>query len=162
MATVTLPISDAKDFMIFSSAISNPPIVSTEFPAIYENKYKKGIVIYSAGTIETDAHPDNAKLFTSLIKYLLGDTKISITAPECVDYTVYEGKSSLKIHLLNSQTLLPPLKIDGITMNIKTDSRRIRSLNDISGGKLEWTQNNDTLTLTTDLEAYKLIVAEFE
>ena len=162
LATVTLPLSDSKDYKLFSSAISNPPMVATEYPAIYENKYEKGTVLYSAGGIENDAHPDNSRLFSSLVKYLLGDARISISAPECVDYTVYEGKNCFKIHLLNSQTLLPPLKIDGITMSIRTNGKKVRSLTDISGGKLEWAQNGDTLELMTDLEAYKLIVAEFE
>jgi len=157
LATVTLPVSDVSDPFVFSSAISNPPVIATDAPAIYENHYGKGVSIYSAGAIEGDAHPDSAALFTSLVKYLLGEPDVLLSAPECVDYTVYKNVGGYSIHLLNSQTILPPIPISRLSISVKVGDATIESVTDVSGGNTEWTLKDGVLTVTTDLDVYKLI-----
>ena len=160
VAKVSLPVSDTKDHLVFSSAISNPPIVSTDYPAIYENSYGKGKVIYSAGVIEEDQFVSNRELFTNLLKYLLKTERVELFAPKCVDHTVYESEKGLKINLLNSQTLYPPIPILDIHLKIRVN-KKIKSVSDISGGSMKWKLEGDLLCIDTDLGVFKLIVVEF-
>lgn len=163
LATVTLPISDVEDIKIFSSAISNPPMIETEYPAIYEHPYCDGQVIYSAGVIERSTEPDNIKLFAALIMRLIGDPTVKISAPGCVDFTVYKNKKdSLRIHFLNSQTIFPPIKIDAISASIKIGDKKVVSVKDVSGGRLEWNVKDGVLNLTTNLDVYKMIIVELK
>ena len=162
LATVTLPVSDAGDRLVFSSAISNPPVVATDHPAIYENHFGKGTAIYAAGSIEGDGHPDSAALFTSLIKYLLGDPAVTLNAPSCVDYTVYRHDSGLTVNLLNSQTVYPPIKIASVTVTVNVSGRRVKSVTAVMGDRPTWTCENGKLSITTELEAFKMIKVEFE
>lgn len=160
LATVTLPVSDVSDPLVFSSAISNPPVVETDAPAIYENRYGKGMCIYSAGAIEGDAHPDSAALFSSLVKYLLGEARVTLSAPECVDYTVYKSREGYRIHLLNSQTILPPIPIQKLSISVKVGDEKVIRVSDVSGGNTDWSLSDGILTVTTDLDVYKMIVVE--
>ncbi len=162
LACVTLPLSDEGDWRTFSSAISNPPMVSTKEPAIVESRYGDGKVIYSAGTPEADSHPDNRALFTGLIRRLCGALRVNIWAPSCVDYTVYAGKACLKIHLLNSQSVYPPLPIAELQIGVDLGGRTVRSVRDVFGGTPEWEVSGGTVYVRTGLEDYKLIVVELE
>lgn len=160
LATVTLPIGDVSDNIVFSSAISDPPINYTDHPALFEHCYGKGKVIYSAGFIENDPMPDSAQLFTDIIKELVGDFRVTVDAPSCVDSTAYEGKDRISLNFLNNQTIVPPIRIDRITAKVKLYGRKIRNVTDVSGGKTEWSVSGDILTVNTDLEFYKLISVE--
>lgn len=162
LATVTLPISDVCDTKIFSSAISNPPIIETEYPGIFEHAYGNGLVIYSAGVIERSAQPDNVKLFTTLISRLICDMTVEVSAPSCVDFTVYKNKSgNLRAHFLNSQSILPPIRIDSIYAKIKIGDKNVAKVRDVLGGDVEWRVDNGVLLLKTDLSFYKMIVIDF-
>ena len=161
LATVTLPVSDVKDHLVFSSDISNPPVIVTDHPAIYENSCGEGKVIYAAGSIEGDAHPDSAALFTSLVKYLLGEPSIVLNAPSCVDYTVYKHDGGLTVNLLNSQTIYPPISIGSLSLTVDVGERTVKSVSAVLGNNPEWVCNGGKLTLTTDLDTFKMIKVEF-
>jgi len=160
LATVTLPISDTKDHLLFSSAISDPPITETSYPALFEHCYGKGRVIYSAGCIERDRFPDSRQLFAALINDLTGERRITVQAPTCVDFTAYESENTIKLHLLNSQTVLPPIPIGSIKISVALGGKTVRSVCDVSGGRLHWSVKDGSLLLDTDLDDYKLIVIE--
>jgi hypothetical protein len=162
LATVTLPIGDVSDNICFSSAISDPPINYTEYPALFEHSYGKGNVIYSAGCIEYDKFPDNAKLFCAILKRLAGEFTTEVTAPTCVDFTAYASESRISVNLLNNQTVYPPIRIDAITVSVDLDNKKVKSVTDVSGGKLDYVVENGHIVLTTDLDFYKLIVIETE
>ena len=162
LATVTLPVGDVSDNIVFSSAISDPPINYTDHPAIFEREYGKGRVIYSAGYIEYDQFPDSADLFVALIDRLTGERRVNVTAPTCVDYTAYEKESRITLHFLNSQTVYPPIPIADITVSVDVGERKIKSVNDITGGRCEYTLDGGKLVIHTDLSMYKFIMIELE
>ena len=162
LATVTLPISDANNIKVFSSAISNPPMHETDYPGICECIYGNGHVIYSVGVIERSSQPDNVNLFTALINRLIKDKTVEISAPGCVDFTIYKNKKEdLRIHLLNSQTILPPIKIESISASVKIGDRKVISVTDVSGGTVEWKVENGVINFKTDLSFYKMITIDF-
>lgn len=164
LATVTLPVGDVSDHLVFSSAISDPPIQYTAYPALYEHSFGKGRVIYSAGFLEIDPLPDTAQLLTALIHDLVGQYRVRLEAPACVDFTAYEKQNRLTLHLLNSQDLYPPLPIGPqlIAVQVCRNGRRVARVEDITGGTLSFTQEGDTLCIRTDLEVYKQIHVVFE
>ena len=159
LATVTLPVGDKSDIVKFSSAISDPPMVKTEFPALTETQYGRGRVIFSAGCIEQDAVADNETLFLNLIGRLLGEPRITLQAHSCVDHVLYEGKDCLKLHLLNHQTALPVIPIADVGACIRLEAgQRVRAVRDALGGEIAWKQEGDLLQLHTDLAEYKLLL----
>ncbi|MBE6596656.1 MAG: hypothetical protein E7641_03200 [Ruminococcaceae bacterium] len=162
LATVTLPVGDVSDNITFSSAISDPPINYTEYPALFEHRYGKGRVIYSAGTVEFDKFPDSAQLLASIIGDLVGEYTVTLDAPTCVDYTAYASDSRISLNLLNSQTVYPPIRIDSVKASIKLGGKKVKSVKNVSGGRLSWSVDGDTLNIDTDLEFYTLIIAETE
>lgn len=162
LATVTLPVADASDIVRFSSALSNPPIHYTDYPALFEHTYGRGRVIYSAGNIELDVYPDSAQLLTAIIDYLAGEYTVKVSAPVCVDHTAYASKNRISLNFLNHQTVYPPVKVDGIQAAVKLNGRRVKGVSNASGGKLAWSVDGDVLNVTTDLDFYTLIIAELE
>ena len=163
LATVTLPLSDKSDSRVYASAISNPPMRETDFAALTEHDFGAGRVIYSAGMIEESDIPDNMKLFTSLIDRLMdGGARVRIDAPPCVDHTVYESERDLKVYLLNYQSFFPPVPIASIRIDIDLKGRRVKHVKDISGGRVEWLEQNGILHLDTDLNIYKMILIDTE
>ena len=160
LATVTLPVSDASDRLVFSSGLSNPPINETEYVALYENKYGHGRAIYSAGRIENDKYPDSMSLFTNLLSRLVGEYRARKDAPSCVDHTVYEKDGTYRINLLNHQTVYPPIRISDAVVYVKIGDRKVDSVVDVTGGSTEWSVQDGTLKIKTDLDFYKLIVVK--
>lgn len=162
LATVTLPVADASDIIHFSSALSNPPINYTDYPALFEHSYGKGRVIYSAGHIELDTYPDSAQLLSAIVGNLVGEYTVTVKAPTCVDYTAYASEKRISLNFLNHQTVYPPIKVDGITASVKLGGKKVKNVLNASGGKLSWSVDGDVLNITTDLDFYTLIVAELE
>jgi hypothetical protein len=160
LATVTLPISDSSDRLVFSSGLSDPPVCETAYAALYENEYGKGRAIYSAGCIERDPFSDNQKLFTRLICDLVGEFRARIDAPSCVDYTVYEKDGVYKVYLLNHQTESPPIRISDVKVSIRVGDKEIRKVLDVTGGNTAWHVADGVLSLSTDLDTFKLLVIE--
>lgn len=159
LATVTLPVSDSSDHLHFSSAISDPPMRETDAPALLENNYGLGRVVYSAGCVEQDPIADNEKLFTDLLGTLLGQPRVCVDAPDCVDHTLYEGAGMLKLHLLNHQQSIPAIPIADVCVRIRlAEGQSPRSVRDALGGEIPFTHTDGVLTLHTALEEYKLIL----
>lgn len=158
LATVTLPIGSRDDFEVYSSAISDPPITETDYPAIHENHYGKGRVIYCAGNLEDNTLEDHIRLFGALILRLLnGEAAVTVTAPPCVDHTVYRGENHLNVYILNYQSFFPPIPIADIAISIDLAGRTVKSVTDISGGKVSWTAANGKIHIHTDLNKHKLL-----
>lgn len=163
LATVTLPVSDRTDHLHFSSAISDPPMRETDFPALLEQQYGRGRVVFSTGCIELDPIADNEALFLSLLHRLLEQARVTVQAPSCVDHVLYEGEGMLKLHLLNHQELYPAIPIRDITVCVQLPAgQRVRSVRDALGGEVEWQLQNGKLTLKADLEEYRLLLIETE
>lgn len=163
LATVTLPVSDSSDRLHFSSAISDPPMVETAYPALIEKKYGRGRVVFSAGCIEQDPIADNEALFLSLLRSLLGEESVTVKAPSCVDHVLYEGDGVLKLHLLNHQDIYPAIPVRDVEVAIRLpEGQRVRAVRDAIGGDVEWSVCDGRLTLKADLEEYRLLLIELE
>ncbi len=161
LATVTLPASCPDDRIHFTSAISDPPVCWTEFPAIQENTYGKGRVIYCVGKPEDDTVHDNLSLFTSLLQHLLGEAQVKVDAPECVEHVLYESKECWKLNLLNHQLTYPAIPIHSMHVEIDVGERRVDTVRDVCGSPLDWKQQGQKLCITLDLPLFRLLLIKF-
>lgn len=163
LATVTLPISDKSDTRVFSSAISNPPMVQTDRPAVVSHRYGQGEVIYSAALIEESDLDGNLCLFNKLISRLLGERRIMLNGPSCVDYTVYRGKQYLKIALLNTLDCEPIVEINSIEIQIRLEAgEKIRIVYRVDGEPVKAEVVDHTLKIRTSLTMFAMILVELE
>jgi len=87
---------------------------------------------------------------------------VNISAPPCVDHTVYLGKDDMKVYLLNYQNFFPPIPISDVSVSIKLDGRKVRSVTDIANGKTEWKLTDGKIEIHTDLDNFKMIHIELE
>jgi len=161
LASVTLPISSSSDRINFSSAISDPPMIPTDHPALYLNSFGKGKALYCAASPETDPLKDTCDLFCALVKMLLKKETVKVEAPEYLDHTVYEKDGVYKIHLLNYQSIFPPVKLHDIKITLDLEGKKPISAVDAFGAPVEFTFSKDSmLEIKTDLEMYKLIIVK--
>ena len=160
LATVTLPVSCPSDHLHFSSAISDPPMNATAYPAIHENTFGKGRVIWCAGRLENDKIPDNMTLFTDLILRLLGEPQVKVDAPDCVEHVLYKGKDCWKLNLLNHQEITPTIPIHDMTVTINVGDKKVQSVTSATGEKINWVQDGASLTITTTLKLFQLLIIE--
>lgn len=160
LATLTFPVSGSKDFVTFSSAISDPPVVETDSPAVWEHAWGKGRIIWCAARLEDDGLAENRELFVSLIQRLTGNRSVTVDAPDCVDYTAYKKDGVIKLHLLNHQSAVPPIPISRLAVSVDLEGKRPLAVTDVTGGETDWYFKNGILEISTDLNMYKLIVIE--
>lgn len=131
LATISLPYTDPEDISIFVSANSNPPGISTDLPSIILNQYGKGKVIYSAGVIELMKEEEHRDIFVNLIKLISqGSFSFEVEAPKSVEVTLFhhEDKKHYILNLLNFQSELPNIPIDGIKVRIKIKDKTPKRL----------------------------------
>jgi hypothetical protein len=168
LGTVTYPIADARNFELYTSAISNPPYERTEYPAMMENQFGKGVCIYSAANFENDAMNDNQNLFTKIVKRLIhavsnGPT-VEFTGPECVEYALRfnEEKKRYTFSVLNYQSYDPPLPVYGINAVIHFDHPvEIKKVYTANGGKVAYKSSADSIELTLEkLDILEMIIME--
>ena len=127
---LTNPVSSYTDTEVFSSAISNPPIVDTTYPAVTRRKVGKGQAIYVCAPIEESLHPDGRGLLTSLI-LSAKERNITVDAPSWLEVTVYldEERNRYIVNCVNTMTkgyeaIVPEAKI-----SVKTDKMATKAYN---------------------------------
>jgi len=131
LATLTLPYTDPKNTDYFSSIHSNPPGIFTDYPAIVLNKYGKGKVLYVTTDLETIKYEPHRLIFINLIKLLSQKSfSFEVDAPKSVEVTLFhqEDNGRYLINLLNFQSELPNIPIEGIKLRIKLDKKRPQKL----------------------------------
>ncbi|MBP1988761.1 beta-galactosidase trimerization domain-containing protein [Paenibacillus eucommiae] len=138
VANITLPFVNPKIIGKFASAISNPPGIQTDWPAIVQNNYGQGKVVYAAGDLEGVPHEGQRAIFTNLIRSLASKPfYFESDAPKSVEITLFYDQSAERylIYMLNFQAELPNIPVEGIQVKIRMDD-------DMEPGKLLWVPQN--------------------
>lgn len=147
LATVTLPYTNPKDSSKFSSAISNPPGKTTDFPAIVINKYGKGKAMYVSGSIESMNSEDHRKVFINLLGELLEDPLyFTLDAPKAVEMILLHNDEEKRyiISLVNFQKELPNIPVYGIKVRVYLGEKKVEKLMKIpEGEELVYIMNGD-------------------
>ncbi|MDF2686605.1 MAG: hypothetical protein K0S55_1787 [Clostridia bacterium] len=120
LATITYPYTPVNDTYKYASAISNPPGRKTDLPALVQNQYGKGIVLYSVCCLESAINTNQQIIFAKLIKSFIKRPKYKTDAPKVVEITLYNDKinNSYILCLLNFQNPLPNIPIFNINMGV--------------------------------------------
>ena len=113
LAYLKLPYT-RPDEIRFSSIHSNPPGISTDYPAVVEGKYGKGSFIWSALPIEAQDMHEYRTVFLSLIQRLAPDMQPSFVteAPDDVEITLFEDKDAYYVNVIHidERTVMPTIK----------------------------------------------------
>jgi len=124
LATITLPYTSPGDYSRFASIHTNPPGISTGHPAIVYGEYGKGRVIWSAAAFEGNTSRAHKDIFLNLFSLLYGgDSMLSSTAPECVQFTLFDDceNGRLLLHAVNVQEQEPFFKAGDFRVSLKTE-----------------------------------------
>lgn len=121
MGDLMLSISTPEERFQFGSAISNPPMISTEHPVLVRHKYGRGEVIYCAGELEKLPFDFHKKVFGGLLKSLLRNNIVETNAPNFVECTLFDDpeKNRYLFSCLNLPKDLPPMPIPDLYFHVR-------------------------------------------
>ena len=99
-AQIVLPYTDPDDNGVYAAIHSNPPAKATQMPAIIENSYGKGKVIWSAATIENDERENFKEIFKEIV---LANTqrKVKVQASKYVETILFKDGEDYYINLFD-------------------------------------------------------------
>ncbi len=166
LATLTLPYSDPRDNDRFSSAISNPPGLFTQEPAVVWNRYGQGRAIYAAGSLEAMENEAHRQVFIELLRKLWARPLLfESNAPKSVEITLLRQceHNRFILNLLNFQKELPNIPVDGIQVRVRLSGKRLRRLY-MAPEELdvpyEW-DNDEVLIHAPRLDVFQMYVLEY-
>ncbi len=122
VGTLTLPISQPDEHVRFGSAISNPPMIPTDSPALVRHRFGKGEVMYVAGDLEGVPLSHHCKTFVSLLKALAVNAPLLETnAAPCVECTLFDQPEQRRMvfSCLNLPAELPAVPLYGLFFKIR-------------------------------------------
>lgn len=147
LAYLTLPISSSGDSECFSSAISDPPIEDTAYPAITRRRIGKGQAVYIAAALEECRHFEGRSLLTSLI--LSGKEKrIEAQAPEWLEVLIYHDEERSR-YLVNCLNTLPgyDATANNVTISLQTDNKILSAYNITASESVTFNQENGSVSI---------------
>lgn len=120
-ATITLPYTH-QNTIKFASIHSNPPGIKTEFPAMAITEYGKGKVLWSAASIEGGELYDYRRIFTNLLKKVLGfESAVSSDAPKDVEITLFKDENSMLVNTVLLNDDYKARHVENFEISIKCD-----------------------------------------
>jgi len=128
LATVTLPYTDPADPARFASAISNPPGITSDLPAITLRGYGQGKVLYAAGNLESINTDTHRTIFASLIRRLSSRPFVfESDAPKAVELTLFQQAEQQRyiLNLLNFQPELPNIPVSTLRVRVLVDGKHV-------------------------------------
>ena len=103
MGRLTLPWSTAEESTYFASAISNPPGVDTDIPAMTLHRYGKGKALYIAMPMQSETCSTIRSVFRSIVRFMLPDTPlISTNAPDWLELMLWDAGEFLQLTAYNA------------------------------------------------------------
>jgi len=160
---ITLPVSSSTDPDNFSSAISDPPINDTPYPAVTRRKVGKGRAVYVAAPIEESLHDDGRRLLTSLITSGI-DRSVTVKAPEWLEVLVYDDKDNSRfiVSCLNTMSNGYEAVVPEVKITLKTDKKLKKAHNITTDSPLATEQKDGEITLSiTDVDNYAMSILEY-
>jgi len=165
LATLTLPCSHSGEIHRFSSAISNPPVVWTDYPAVTVRSYGKGRVMYIAAEIENEVQDAQRNVFAGLIKGMLtAPPCVELDAPSWVEAVLYDDpeKNRILLYLLPAMEQWLDVEMGGVGVSVRTD-KAVERVTDIrTGGNLPYIQKDGALSFTAEpAELFAMVAVEY-
>lgn len=126
LAMLTLPYTDPADPLHFASIHNDPPGRPTRHPALVLNRFGRGQALYVAGDLETcNLHRE---IFIRLIQLVARPFAFEADAPKAVEVTLFhqEDKHRFLVNLVNFQSELPNIPVEGVKVRVRLDGRSVR------------------------------------
>ena len=167
LATVTLPFSDVSDFKNYSSAISNPPAVKTDYPALVYHPYGKGACLYSAAVFEDSTNDCDYRLLANLFGLLLdevGGLTVETDESEALELVLRHNpeKKYYTFSLLNYQELRRPIPLTNVQFLFRSDVA-VRELCSVRGASVSYEKKEDGFHFTLEkLEHFDVIYLHYD
>ena len=166
LATLTYPFTDARNYLRYSSAISNPPSEKTDLPAVVRHKYGKGTCIYSVAPLELSSEVCNYDIFAELIKSLAdecGGLNFTCEESEYLEHVVRHNpeKRHYTVSVLNYQNVRKIVPLRDVTFTVQLDVAP-KSVKTTLGTPVQWEKQADGLHICLEkLEIYDVIYIEY-
>lgn len=165
LATRTMPYAPPRDQNRFAAAISDPPGVQTDEPALTLHSYGKGRTMYVAGELEAVEHAAQRDVFAALVQQLLNKKPIwESNAPKPVQINAFERQNGqYLINILNFQKELPAIPVYDlqITLNLAIPVKKVYYAVDDSPCSFEQTEEAVVLHIRR-LDVFEMVVLETE
>ena len=162
LATLSLPISRSDDVDKFSSAISNPPFIHTDYPAITERRVGLGKVIYIAAPLERGKQDMQKRLLASLITQN-EKRRVSVECAswlECISY-YDEMKDRFIINFYNTMENYYEAVDRNVKYTLKTDKKITKVYNVMQNCEIPFEYAEGYLTVCVgDVDGFSMIIAE--
>jgi len=151
LATLALPYSGSKEIYRFGSAISNPPGIWTENPAVTLRKLGKGKTLYVAAPIENEKEDALQAVFAELIKSVMAKAPlVSIKAPSWLEAVAYDDAAGRRtvVSLLPALTQRIEVAARDVEISLKTDGGASKIVSVENGAELPFTEKDGYLKFT--------------
>ena len=160
---LTLPVSSSTDFNKFSSAISDPPIIDTHYPAVTRRRVGKGQAIYVSAPLENSIHPDGRGLLTALV-LSAGERNITAAAPSWLEIIAYDDKDKSRyiVNCVNTmrggyEATVPEAKI-----SLKTDKIITKAYNITKDEPISFELSDGRVSLRVkDIDNAAMVILEY-
>ncbi|NLX07267.1 MAG: family 10 glycosylhydrolase [Phycisphaerae bacterium] len=128
LATIVLPYTDLSDRNRFASAISNPPGVPTDLPAIVRARCGNGTAVFVSGQLERARFEPQRRTLIRLVRSLLGrPATFETDAPRAVELTALHNPARRRytVCLVNQQETLPAVPVAPIHVTLCVGAQRV-------------------------------------
>jgi len=166
LATLTYPYTDARNYLRYSSAISNPPSEKTDIPALIYNKYGNGACIYCCAPLEQSTIACNYDIFDEIIMYLLDETggiTLECDESEYLEHVLRHSaeKRHYTVSLLNYQNVKKIVPMHDIEFSLKLDVEPKKVYTKLKRD-VKWEKKNGKLFINIDrLDIYDVLYIEY-
>ena len=166
LATITYPLTDARDRERYSSALSNPPVERTQHPALVYHPYGKGSCLYSAAPLEQSLAVCDYDVFANMIKSLLdevGGITLACDESEYLEHVVRHNpeRKHYTVSLLNYQTVKKIVPLHDISFALRLDVQPKNVYSNL-GTAVSYRVENGTVSINlAKLDIYDVIYIEY-
>ena len=154
LANFTYPISDAGDFRVYSSAISNPPMEATDLPAVVYHPYGKGTCIYSCAPMEQSKVDGTIEVFDRIILSLLeesGGITLECDEAEYLEHVLRHNPetNTFTLSLLNNQAVKKVVPLYDLRFRLNLDIQP-KQVYTVRGTPVSFQVKDNALHLTVE------------
>lgn len=122
LATITLPYTKYHTESRFASIHSNPPGISTNFPALAVTEYGKGKVVWCAVPIECYEFYDYRNILVNIVEQHLGINKSIISnAPYDVELVAFKAPSEVLIDIVLHNNRYKARRVESFDVTVNCD-----------------------------------------
>ena len=163
LAYIKTAYTDRADASTCASFHSDPPGISTKYPAMVEKTYGKGKVIWSAGAVEFHKAPDYREIFAKIISRLKGKGfTVSSNANSMVEIVSFKDGNKINLSAVNMVEPEQLFTLPPFTVTVTCDAP-VKSVKHLPNGEeVAFQADGNTVTFTvTDLRIMEMYQIEF-